>query len=275
MKKIWNKRYVIFHPDSYIFLVAYCTKLTINVCRIFVAETQLVLRTTTGKLLLGSHELRPWKFQSSPPDSVTPALASSPPPAIHHRWSPSLPLRYLAGGRRKWKFIVFNKFFLVDRVIRVSVSPCQFFWYWSFISFSSSPATVKGGIVFSMTALLEMRTTTTVSATSPAWQHRDLSFRTATSRWRWCRRHGIIFSGFFSILSWLNLATMKKDQPSSFFCGKKKKKEDTRKKKFLNSAYMNVGRYSLDICSQAFCRVFACAVIHTWFWDLELFTVWV
>ena len=39
--------------------------------------------------------------------------------------------------------------------------------------------------------------------------------------------------------------------------------EDTRKKKVLNSAYMNVGRHSLDICSQAFCRVFACAVIHT------------
>ena len=43
----------------------------------------------------------------------------------------------------------------------------------------------------------------------------------------------------------------------------KKKKEDTRKKKFLNSAYMNVGRRSLGTCSQAFCRVFACAVIHT------------
>jgi hypothetical protein len=40
-------------------------------------------------------------------------------------------------------------------------------------------------------------------------------------------------------------------------------KEDTQKKKFLNSTYINVGRRSLDICSQAFCRVFAYAVIHT------------
>jgi hypothetical protein len=53
------------------------------------------------------------------------------------------------------------------------------------------------------------------------------------------------------------------DQSSSFFGGRKKKKEDTRKKKFINSVYMNVGRRSLDICSQAFGRVFACAVIHT------------
>jgi len=45
--------------------------------------------------------------------------------------------------------------------------------------------------------------------------------------------------------------------------GRKKKKKDTRKKKFLNSAYMNVVRRSLGICSQAFCRVFVCAVIHT------------
>jgi hypothetical protein len=43
----------------------------------------------------------------------------------------------------------------------------------------------------------------------------------------------------------------------------KEKKKDTRKKKFLNSAYMNVSRHSLGIYSQAFCRVFACAVIHT------------
>jgi hypothetical protein len=40
-------------------------------------------------------------------------------------------------------------------------------------------------------------------------------------------------------------------------------KEDTRKKKFLNSAYRNIGRRSLDICSQAICLVFACVVIHT------------
>jgi hypothetical protein len=33
---------------------------------------------------------------------------------------------------------------------------------------------------------------------------------------------------------------------------KKKKKKDTRKKKFLNFAYINVGRLSLGICSQAF-----------------------
>jgi hypothetical protein len=26
---------------------------------------------------------------------------------------------------------------------------------------------------------------------------------------------------------------------------------------------MNVGRRSLDICSQAICRMFTCAVIHT------------
>jgi hypothetical protein len=37
----------------------------------------------------------------------------------------------------------------------------------------------------------------------------------------------------------------------------------------------------LGICSQAFCQVFACVVIHiakrrtSWFWDLELFTAWV
>jgi hypothetical protein len=43
----------------------------------------------------------------------------------------------------------------------------------------------------------------------------------------------------------------------------RKKNEDTRKKKFLNFANMNVGCRSLGICSQAFCRVFACAVIHT------------
>jgi hypothetical protein len=41
-----------------------------------------------------------------------------------------------------------------------------------------------------------------------------------------------------------------------------KEEEDTRKKKLLNSAYRNVGRHSLDICSQVICRVFACAVIH-------------
>jgi hypothetical protein len=53
-------------------------------------------------------------------------------------------------------------------------------------------------------------------------------------------------------------------RPGLLFGGrKKKKKEDTRKKKFLNSAYRNVGCYSLGICSQAICRVFACAVIHT------------
>jgi hypothetical protein len=41
-----------------------------------------------------------------------------------------------------------------------------------------------------------------------------------------------------------------------------KEEEGRHKKKFLNSAYMNVGRRSLDICSQAFCQVFACVVIH-------------
>jgi len=44
---------------------------------------------------------------------------------------------------------------------------------------------------------------------------------------------------------------------------RKEEEEDTSKKKFLNSAYMNVGRRSLGTCSQAFYRVFACAVIHT------------
>jgi hypothetical protein len=53
------------------------------------------------------------------------------------------------------------------------------------------------------------------------------------------------------------------DQSSSFFDGRKKKKEDTRKKKFLKSAYINVGRCSLDICSQGLCQVFTCAIIHT------------
>jgi hypothetical protein len=36
-----------------------------------------------------------------------------------------------------------------------------------------------------------------------------------------------------------------------------------KRRKFLNSAYMNVGRRSLGMCSQAFCRLFVCAVIHT------------
>ena len=58
------------------------------------------------------------------------------------------------------------------------------------------------------------------------------------------------------------LANMFQDRSSSFFGGRKKK-EDTRKKKFLNSTYMNVGRRSLGIYSQAFCRMFAYAVIHT------------
>jgi hypothetical protein len=44
---------------------------------------------------------------------------------------------------------------------------------------------------------------------------------------------------------------------------RRRRRKTPEKKKFLNSAYMNVGRHSLDICSQGFCRVFACAVIHT------------
>jgi hypothetical protein len=48
----------------------------------------------------------------------------------------------------------------------------------------------------------------------------------------------------------------------SFFGGRKKNKENTRKKRFLNSAYINVDRRSLGICSQAFCQVFVCAIIH-------------
>jgi hypothetical protein len=60
----------------------------------------------------------------------------------------------------------------------------------------------------------------------------------------------------------LQLSCEDLDQFFLFFGGRRKK-EDTRKNKFiLNSAYKNVGRSSLDICSQASCRVFACAVIH-------------
>jgi hypothetical protein len=42
----------------------------------------------------------------------------------------------------------------------------------------------------------------------------------------------------------------------------RRRSKTPERKKFLNSAYMNVGRRSLDICFQAFCRVFACTVIH-------------
>jgi hypothetical protein len=48
----------------------------------------------------------------------------------------------------------------------------------------------------------------------------------------------------------------------SFRSERRMKIQDTRKTKFLNSACRNVGRHSLGIYSQAFCRVFACAVIH-------------
>jgi len=37
----------------------------------------------------------------------------------------------------------------------------------------------------------------------------DFYFRTTTSRRKCCRCHEIIFSGLFSILSWLDLAMMK------------------------------------------------------------------
>ena len=43
----------------------------------------------------------------------------------------------------------------------------------------------------------------------------------------------------------------------------KEEEERRQKKKFLNFAYMNIGRCSLGICSQGFRQVFACAVIHT------------
>jgi hypothetical protein len=45
----------------------------------------------------------------------------------------------------------------------------------------SSNGERQGGIVFSVIALLKMRATTTVSTTSPAWRHGDLSFRVVTS----------------------------------------------------------------------------------------------
>jgi len=51
---------------------------------------------------------------------------------------------------------------------------------------------------------------------------------------------------------------------SHFWVAEKKKREERhRKKKFLNSAYKNVDPHLLVICSLAFCRVFAYAVIHT------------
>jgi hypothetical protein len=55
----------------------------------------------------------------------------------------------------------------------------------------------------------------------------------------------IIFRSVFRILQW------------------QKEEEDDKRKKFLNSACKNVGSRSLGIYSQAFCRVFACVVIHT------------
>jgi hypothetical protein len=48
--------------------------------------------------------------------------------AVRHCWSPSLLLWHLAGVWREWGSIIFNKFFLVDRVIRVNVSPYQISW---------------------------------------------------------------------------------------------------------------------------------------------------
>jgi hypothetical protein len=60
-----------------------------------------------------------------------------------------------------------------------------------------------------MAAPLKMRATTSASASSSTWRHEDFYFRTAASRRRWCRRHGIFFSGLFSVLLWLDLATMK------------------------------------------------------------------
>jgi uncharacterized membrane protein len=42
------------------------------------------------------------------------------------------------------------------------------------------------------------------------------------------------------------------------------------KKKFLNSAYMNIDRRSLGIYSQVFCRVFTYAVIYTAKYRLNL-----
>jgi hypothetical protein len=105
---------------------------------------------------------------------------------------------------------------------RVRVSPCQVSRFWRFISSSPSLATTRGqgGIVFSIATLLKMRATITASASSPVWRHGDFYFRTTTSRRRWCRRHqggdcGIIFSSFFSVLMWLDLAIMK-DQGVSF-----------------------------------------------------------
>jgi hypothetical protein len=106
------------------------------------------------------------------------------------------------------------------------------------------------------------------------WDSRVEPFSPWWLRWR-CgqqlqRRHShqfddmkTLFFSLFSVLSWLDLAIMKVlDKSFWSFGGTKKKKKDTRKKKFLNSAYMNVGRRSLGICSQTFCQVFAYAVIH-------------
>jgi hypothetical protein len=81
-------------------------------------------------------------------------------------------------------------------------------------------------------------------------------------------KRALIFSDIFSIFvvvrSDHNEGLGKISFRSVFlFFGGRKKKEDTRKKKFLPFACRNVGRRSLGICSQAFYRTFACAVIYT------------
>jgi hypothetical protein len=96
----------------------------------------------------------------------TPAIASPPPPQSTTTDPPSFSFGISPGAKGSEDPLFFNKFFLVDRVIRVNVSLCQISWYWGFISSSSSPATMKGKgeIVFSMVAPLKMRAITSALA---------------------------------------------------------------------------------------------------------------
>jgi hypothetical protein len=91
-----------------------------------------------------------------------------------------------------------------------------------------------------MVALLNMRVTTTTLTSLPVRQHGDFSFRTATSRQRWCRRHEIIFSDLFFVLLWLDLATIKRTRENKFQISlsrslvterRRKKEEEEDKKK--------------------------------------------
>ena len=113
------------------------------------------------------------------------AAAAAATPLLHHTTCP-LPspsgISPVAGGSGDPSFLI-N--FLVDLVLRVMVYACQVSWYWGFISFSSSsPAMARGQGEIIFSALLKMRAAIAASATSSARQHGDLSFETATSRWR-------------------------------------------------------------------------------------------